>query len=42
MDKAHKVKNHINKNEALNAKKPIIFKGIIKKYPFKFNPSRYL
>ena len=40
-NKAHKVKNRINKNKALNTKKPIISKGIIKKYPLGFNPSGY-
>ena len=41
-DKAYKVKNRVNKNKVLSAKKPIIFKRIIKKYPLGFNPSRYL
>ena len=42
MDKAYRVKNRVNKDKALNIKKPITFKGIIKKYPFGFNPSGYL
>ena len=41
-DKAHKVKNRLNKNKALSAKKLIMSKGIIKKYPFGSNPSGYL
>ena len=42
MNKAYKVKNCVNNNKVLNAKKPIIFKGVVKKYPFGFNPSGYL
>ena len=41
-DKAHKVRNHMDKDKALSVKKPITSKGIIKKYPFKSNPSGYL
>ena len=40
-NKAHKVKNYVNKDKVLNIKKSIIFKGIIKKYPLESNPSRY-
>ena len=32
----------MNKDKALNTKKPIASKGIIKKYPLGFNPSGYL
>ena len=41
-DKAHRVRNRVNKNKALNIKKPITFKGVIKKRPLGFNPSGYL
>ena len=41
-DKAHKVRNRVDEDKALSAKKPIISKGIVKKYPLRFNPSRYL
>ena len=40
-DKAFKVRNRVDKDKALNIKKPIISKGVIKKYPFRFNPSGY-
>ena len=42
MNKAYKVKNRVNKDKALNVKKPIMSKGVIRKYPFGFNPSGYL
>ena len=42
MDKAHRVRNNMNKDKVLSIKKPIIFKGIIKKYPLGFNSSGYL
>ena len=32
----------MDKNKVLNIKKLIISKGIIKKYPFGFNPFGYL
>ena len=41
MDKTHRVKNRVNKDKALGAKKPITSKEIIKKYPLGFNPSGY-
>ena len=41
-NKAHRVRNRVDKDKALGVKKPTIFKGIIKKYPFGFNPSGYL
>ena len=41
MDKAHRVRNRVNKNKALNAKKPIASKEIVKKRPLGFNPSGY-
>ena len=40
-NKAHKVRNRVDKDKVLGVKKPIMFKGIIKKYPLGFNPSRY-
>ena len=40
--KAHKVKNYVDKDNTLSIKKPIISKGVIKKYPFGSNPSGYL
>ena len=41
MNKAHRIKNRIDKDKALNIKKPIVSKGVIKKYPLGFNPSGY-
>ena len=41
-DKAYKVRNRVDKNEALGVKKPIMSKGNIRKYPLGFNPSGYL
>ena len=41
-DKAHKVRNRVDKDKVLNVKKPIVSKGVVKKYPFGFNPSGYL
>ena len=41
-DKAYRVRNCVDKDKALNVKKPIMSKGIIKKYPFGFNPFGYL
>ena len=38
-DKAYRVRNRVDKDKALGAKKPIAFKGVVKKYPFGFNPS---
>ena len=38
-DKAYKVKNRVDKDKALGAKKPTVSKGVVKKYPFGFNPS---
>ena len=42
MDKTYRVRNRVDKDKVLGAKKPITFKGVVKKYPFKFNPSGYL
>ena len=41
-DKAYKVRNRVDKDKALDAKKPIASKGAMRKYPFGFNPSGYL
>ena len=41
-NKAYRVRNYVDKNKVLSIKKPIISKGIIRKYPFGFNPSGYL
>ena len=41
-DKDYRVRNRVNKDKALDTKKPIISKGVIKKYPFGSNPSGYL
>ena len=41
-DKAYKVRNCVDKNKALGVKKPIMSKGVVKKYPIRFNPSGYL
>ena len=41
-DKAHKVRNRMDKDKVLSVKKPITFKRIIKKRPLGFNPSGYL
>ena len=32
----------MDKDKVLGAKKPIMFMGVIKKYPLGFNPSGYL
>ena len=32
----------MDKNKVLGAKRPIMSKGVIRKYPFGFNPSGYL
>ena len=42
MDKAYRVRNYMDKDKALNAKKPIASKGAVRKYPLGFNPSGYL
>ena len=42
MDKAHRTKNHVDKDKALSTKSPIMSKEVIKKYPLGFNPSGYL
>ena len=42
MDKAYRVRDCVDKDKALSIKKPIMFKGVVKKRPFKFNPSGYL
>ena len=44
MDKVHKIKNRVDKDKALGAKSPVIFKTNknIRKYPFGFNPPGYL
>ena len=42
MDKVYKVRNCVDEDEALDIKKPIAFKGIVRKCPFGFNPSGYL
>ena len=41
-NKTYKVRNYMDKDKALGAKKSIIFKGAVKKYSFGFNPSGYL
>ena len=38
-DKAHRIKNYVDKDEALGAKKLIMSKGVIRKYPLGFDPS---
>ena len=40
-DKAHRVRNRVNKDKVLSAKKPITFKGVIRKYSLGSNPSGY-
>ena len=41
-DKAYRVRNRVDKDKALDVKKPIISKGAVKKRLFGFNPSGYL
>ena len=41
-DRAFKVRNRVDKDKALDIKKPIMFKGVVRKYPFRSNPSGYL
>ena len=41
-NRALKVRNCMDKDKALNIKKPIIFKGVMKKRFFGFNPFGYL
>ena len=41
-DRAHRVRNRMDKDKALDVKKPIMFKGVIKKYSFGFNSFGYL
>ena len=40
-DKAYRVRNRVDKDKALGIKKPIIFKRVVKKRSFGFNPSGY-
>ena len=42
MDKAYRVRNRVDKDKALDIKKPIVFKGIVRKCFFGFNSSGYL
>ena len=41
-DKAHRVRNYVDKDKALGIKKPIMSKGVVRKYPLRFNPFKYL
>ena len=41
MDKVHRIKNRMDKDEVLNAKSPVMFKEVIRKYPLGSNPSGY-
>ena len=41
-DKAHRVRNRVDKDKALNIKKPIMFKGVVRKCPLGSNFSGYL
>ena len=38
-NKAYRIKNCVDKDKVLSVKKLIISKGVVKKYPFGFNPS---
>ena len=41
-DRVNKIKNRVDKDKALGAKSPAMFKEVIKKYPFGFNLFEYL
>ena len=41
-DKAHRIKNRVDKDKALSTKNPTMFKGVIKKHSLESNPSGYL
>ena len=41
-DKVYRIKNRVDKDKALGIKSPAAFKEVVRKCPFRFNPSGYL
>ena len=42
MDRAHRVRNRVDKDKALGVKKSIVSKGVVRKCPFGSDPFGYL